>query len=68
MTKNAFDLVPNLRETFDLLKKSSEIRSSDQLPLRTDIDLGRSAFGYQSNRNEKIIGDLIKRLPLCLSF
>ncbi len=32
VTKNAFDLVPNLTETFDLLKRSSEIRSSDQLP------------------------------------
>jgi hypothetical protein len=31
--KATFDQVPNLRETFDQLKRSSEIRSSDQLPL-----------------------------------
>ena len=33
MTKNAFDLIPNLTETFDQLKSSSKIWSSDQLPL-----------------------------------
>ncbi len=32
VTKNAFDLVPNLTEAFDLLKRSSEIQSSDHLP------------------------------------
>jgi hypothetical protein len=32
--KKTFDLLPNLRETFDLLKRSSEIRSSDQLPIQ----------------------------------
>jgi hypothetical protein len=30
--KNEFDLLPNLRETFNLVFRSSEIRSSDQLP------------------------------------
>jgi hypothetical protein len=33
VTKNAFDQTPNLTETFDQLKRSSEIRSSDQLPI-----------------------------------
>jgi hypothetical protein len=32
LPKKIFDLLPNLRETFNLLKRSSEIRSSDQLP------------------------------------
>ncbi len=32
MKKATFVQVPNLRETFDQLKRSSEIRSSDQLP------------------------------------
>ena len=33
LPKKSFDLLPNLRETFDLVKRSSEIRSSDQLPV-----------------------------------
>ena len=33
MTKSAFDQTPNLTETFDQVKRSSEIRSSDQTPL-----------------------------------
>ena len=33
LPKIAFDLLPNLRETFDLVKRFSEIRSSDQLPV-----------------------------------
>jgi hypothetical protein len=32
LPKKSFNLLPNLRETFDLLKRSSEIQSSDQLP------------------------------------
>jgi hypothetical protein len=32
LPKKSFDLLPNLRETFDQLKRSSKIRSSDQLP------------------------------------
>ena len=35
LPKKSFDLLPNLRETFDLLKRSIEIRSSDQLPKKT---------------------------------
>jgi len=30
--KKTVNLVPKLKETFDLVKRSSEIRSSDQLP------------------------------------
>jgi hypothetical protein len=30
--KDAFDLVPNLKETFDLVVQSSAIRSSDHIP------------------------------------
>ncbi len=33
LPKNEFDLLPNLGETFDLVFWSSEIRSSDQLPM-----------------------------------
>ncbi len=32
VTKNAFDQMPNITETFDQLKMSSEIQSSDQTP------------------------------------
>jgi hypothetical protein len=46
VTKNAFDLLPNLTETFDLLKRSSEIRSSDQLPKKRRFVL----MAHQSNR------------------
>jgi hypothetical protein len=30
--KNAFDLVPNLKETFNQVVQSSAIRSSDHIP------------------------------------
>jgi hypothetical protein len=32
VTKSAFDQTPNLTETFDQVKRSSEIWSSDQTP------------------------------------
>ncbi len=32
LTKKSFDQTPNLTETFDQLKMSSEIRSSDHSP------------------------------------
>ncbi len=36
MTKIAFDQMPNLTETFDQVKRSSEIWSSDQTPRNWD--------------------------------
>jgi hypothetical protein len=33
LTKKSFDQMPNLTETFDQLKMSSEIRSSDHSPV-----------------------------------
>jgi hypothetical protein len=34
LPKKSFEHLPNLRQTFDLLKRSSEIRSRDQLPIK----------------------------------
>jgi hypothetical protein len=41
VTKNAFDQTPNLTETFDQVKRSSEIRSTDPLSNRPLINLSK---------------------------
>jgi hypothetical protein len=37
--KKTFDLVPKLTETFDLVVRSSAIRSSDQIPSITEGEI-----------------------------
>jgi hypothetical protein len=49
--KKTFDLLPNLRETFNLLKRSSEIQSSDQLPSADDFKLKKQ--GIENHAKQK---------------
>ncbi len=49
LTKKSFDQTPNLTETFDQLKMSSEIQSSDHSPENFDKDAINNQLRYIYN-------------------